>query len=317
MKFHKIALIGGTGFVGRHLTAQLRNRGHACKVITRHTHRHAGLRVAAEVIEANPFDADDLSQALQGCDAAIHLVGILNSGKQGFRDVHVRLTETVVEACHRAGIKRLLHMSALQADQASGSSEYLRSKGEGENRAHTLGQPGIEVTSFRPSVIFGPDDTFLNRFAGLLRIPGPLPLACAEARFAPVYVEDVAAAFANALEDPKTFGQRYDLCGPDEYTLEQIVRLVGDFTGRRKIIIRLPDWASRLQAKLLQYAPGKPFTPDNYLSLKTASVCADNGLARLGIEPRPMREIAARYLQGANKASMLSRLRRDAGRSRG
>jgi uncharacterized protein YbjT (DUF2867 family) len=316
MKYKKVALIGGSGFVGRHLTHHLRNLGHQCRVLTRHPHRYPSLRVSAELLEVNPFDLNALSEALRGCDAAINLVGILNpaSRKQDFREVHVRLTEVVVEACHQAGVRRLLHMSALQADQATGSSQYLRSKGEGENRAHTLGQPDIAVTSFRPSVIFGPDDSFLNRFAGLLRIPGPVPLACAQARFAPVYVEDVAAAFGNALEDPTTFGQRYELCGPDEYTLHEIVQFVAQHTGRRKWILGLPDSVSRLQAQLLQFVPGKPFTPDNYLSLRTASVCTDNGLGRLGVTPTPMRETAARFLEGRSRAGWLSALRRLAGR---
>ena len=241
-------------------------------------------------------------------------VAVCLSRKQGFREVHVHLVETVVEACHQAGVKRLLHMSALQADQASGSSQYLRSKGEGENRAHTLGQPDIAVTSFRPSVIFGPDDSFLNRFAALVKIPGPMPLACADARFAPIYVEDVVQAFANALEDRSTFGQRYELCGPEEFTLEEIVRLVAFHTGHYKEIIRLPDWASRLQASLLQFVPGKPLTPDNYLSLRTASVCTGNDLAELGVTPTPMRECAARFLGGSGKAKKLSELRRHSAR---
>lgn len=316
MKYPRIALIGGSGFVGRHLTHHLHNRGYHCRVLTRHPHRHAGLRVSAEVVEANPYDTASLTEALQDRDAAINLVGILNplSRKQGFREVHVQLVETVVEACYQAGVKRLLHMSALQADQATGSSQYLRSKGEGENRAHTLGQPDIAVTSFRPSVIFGPDDSFLNRFATLLKIPGPMPLACAGARFAPVYVQDVAQAFANALEDSSTFGQRYELCGPDEFTLEQIVRLVAFHTRHYKGIIRLPDWASRLQASLLQFVPGKPLTPDNYLSLCTASVCSSDGLAELGVTPTPMAECAARFLAGSGKEKMLSVLRRNSAR---
>jgi NADH dehydrogenase len=315
MKYAKVALIGGAGFVGRHLTHHLNNRGYRCRVLTRHAHRQAGLRLSAEVVEADPYDLEDLSRAIRGCDAVVNLVGILNSSaRQDFRQVHVRLAETVVEACHRAGVRRLLHMSALQADQATGSSQYLRSKGEGENRAHTLGQPDIAVTSFRPSVIFGPDDSFLNRFAGLLKIPGPLPLACAGARFAPVYVQDVVQAMAKALPDPATFGRRYELCGPDEFTLEEIVRLVALYSGRNKPIIRLPDWLSRLQATLLQFVPGKPFTPDNYLSLRTASVCADNGLERLGVDPTPLRDTARRMLGGADKAARLNSLREHAGR---
>lgn len=316
MKYSKVALVGGSGFVGRHLTHHLHNRGHSCRVLTRHAYRHAGLRLSAEVSEVDPYDLGALADALHDCDAVVNLVGILNpvSGKQGFREVHVRLAETVVEACHQAGVSRLLHMSALQADQATGSSQYLRSKGEGENRAHTLGQPDIAVTSFRPSVIFGPDDSFLNRFATLLRIPGPMPLACADARFAPVYVEDVAKAFANALEDRATFGKRYELCGPNEYTLEEIVRFVATHTGRKKFIVRLPDGLSRLQASLLQYLPGKPFTPDNYLSLRTASVCSNDGLAQLGVTATSMGDIAPGFLSGASKAQGLNRLRQRSAR---
>jgi uncharacterized protein YbjT (DUF2867 family) len=194
-----------------------------------------------------------------------------------------------------------LHMSALNADQSSGASQYLRSKGEGENRAHTLRKPGIAVTSFRPSVIFGPDDSFLNRFAGLLRIPGPLPLACPDAQLSPVYVGDVAAAFANALQDRSTFGKHFELCGPKTYTLEQLVRFIARCNGRRKYIIRLPDWASRLQASILQYVPGKPFTPDNYLSLQVPSVCRQNGLAALGVTPMSLENAGGRQLTNDDK----------------
>lgn len=303
MRYTRIALIGGSGFVGRHLTHELAKRGHQCRVLTRHAHRHHALRISAELREVDAFDRTQLSEALKGCDAAIHLVGILNtnSRQQGFRRVHVELTESVVEACHRVGVKRLLHMSALQADQATGSSQYLRTKGEAENRAHTLGQPDIAVTSFRPSVIFGPDDSFLNRFADLLALPTPLPLACPDARFAPVYIGDVTQAFINALENKATFGQRYELCGPDVYTLEEIVRFIAKARKSRRWIMRLPDWASKLQAAALQFAPGKPFTPDNYLSLKSASVCNENGLRQLGVQPTPMQPIALRFLDKTAK----------------
>ncbi len=312
MNIQRIALIGGSGFVGRHLTGHLRNRGYPCRVITRHPHRHAELRTVAELVSANPFARDQLADAIRGCDAVIHLVGILNSGgkHQSFRRLHVELVENVVAACHEAGVTRLLHMSALNADQASGNSQYLRSKGEGENRAHTLGQPTIAVTSFRPSVIFGPDDSFLNRFASLLRIPGPLPLACPDARLAPVYIDDVAAAFANALTRRDSFGRHYELCGPRVYTLEQLVRFIARHSGADSRIIRLPDWASRLQASLLQYAPGRPFTPDNYLSLQVPSVCQCDGLAELGIDATSLENAGARILAGIDRNQRLDRLRR-------
>ncbi len=311
MKFSKVALLGGSGFVGRHLTHHLHNAGYSCRVLTRRAFRHPELRLSAEVREVGDYSVERLTDALDGCDAAINLVGVLNASRDtSFRNVHVALTERLVEACHQAGIHRLLHMSALHADQAAGSSEYLRTKGEGENRAHTLGKPDIAVTSFQPSVIFGPDDSFLNRFAQLLKIPGPLPLACANTRFAPVYVCDVAEAFVRALPDRHTFGQRYQLCGPDVYTLEEIVRLIAYHTRRYKEIIRLPDGLARFQATVLQYAPGKPFTPDNFLSLQTDSVCNRNGLLQLGITPTPMGPLAEEFLQQHTRANWFNRLRR-------
>ena len=313
MNIQRIALIGGSGFVGRHIAQRLRNRGYQCRIVTRHAHRHAELRTVAEVVEADAFDRAGLTIALQGCEAVVHLVGVLNDGgkDRSFRRMHVELVENVVSACHDAKVRRLLHMSALNADHASGASQYLRSKGEGENRAHTLGKPGIAVTSFRPSVIFGADDSFLNRFATLLKIPGPFPLACPDARLSPVFIDDVAAAFANALENRETFGKHYELCGPRTYTLKQLVRFVADHTGHHhKFIIPLPDWASRMQASILQYFPGKPFTPDNYLSLGTPSVCREDGLAALGVTPTSLENAGARILTGADKNQRRSLLRR-------
>jgi NADH dehydrogenase len=316
MKIQRIALIGGSGFVGRHLTRRLRNCGYQCRVITRHAQRAKELATVAEVVETDIFDLNGLTATLQGCDAVVHLVGILNSDgkKRSFRRMHVELVENVVAACHAAKVVRLLHMSALNADQASGGSLYLRSKGEGENHAHTRGKPGIAVTSFRPSVIFGPDDSFLNRFALLMKIPGPLPLACPDAQLAPVYVGDVAAAFANALDDRRTFGKHYELCGPESYTLEQIVRFVARHTGQHKLIVRLPDWAARLEASILQYFPGKPFTPDNYLSLQTASVCSEEGLTALGVNPTSLQNAGVRCLTRADKNRRRNALRRLSGR---
>ena len=311
MNIQRVALLGGSGFVGRHLTRHLQNRGYQCRIITRHAHRLHELRTAADAVEADVYDRDSLAAALHGCDAAINLVGILNDGGKtaGFRRIHVELVENLVAACQQAEITRLLHMSALNADQGSGSSQYLRSKGEGENRAHTLGKPSIDVTSFRPSVIFGVDDGLLNRFSALMKIPGPMPLACPGAKLAPVYIGDVVRAFANALEDRTTFGRHYELCGPQTYTLEELVHFIAQASGTRKLVVRMPDWASRLQASVLQYAPGKPFTPDNYLSLRTPSVCREDGLAALGIDATSLENAGTRILQGGNKTSRLNRLR--------
>ena len=224
-------------------------------------------------------------------------VGILNETKHAsFEELHVRLPEKVIEACLQSKTLRLLHMSALNASESQNKSSYLHTKGKGENRVHTLSAGTVRVTSFRPSVIFGPGDSFINRFAQLLRIPGPMPLACHEATFAPVYIGDVVKAFINALEDKNTWGKRYELCGPRTFTLRQIVEYIIRHKGMKKPVIGLGDGLSRLQAHILAKVPGKPFTMDNYRSLQVPSICAEDGLAELGIEATDMDAIVPRML---------------------
>ncbi len=307
MKSNKVCILGGTGFVGRHLVAQLSARGVQCIVPTRHPQRHRNLQVAglAELVQADPFDQQQLEQCLRGCDAAINLVGILNQGgrKSSFKRIHVELTDTLVNACKAAGVDRLLHMSALNASEANGPSVYLKTKGEAENRAHTLGQPQIKVTSFRPSVIFGEDDSFFNRFGSLLKMaPGPFPLAGPNARFAPVHVDDVVQAMLNTLDAPKTWGKHYMLCGPRIYTLKELVEYTAATLGIKKTIIGLGSGLSALQARLLGLMPGKPFTYDNYLSMKVDSICSEDGLKQLGIEATCMEAVVPYYLgQGSER----------------
>ncbi len=287
MKPTSVCILGGTGFVGRHLVNRLARDGVRCRVLTRrpHRHRHIGVAPGAELVEANVHDPDVLIREFAGHDAVINLVGILNEGAgASFRRIHYELPLAVLAACQSAGVPRLLHMSALNADEQGGTSEYLRTKGAAENQLHRNAGT-VAVTSFRPSVIFGPDDSFFNRFAALLRIPGPFPLACPDARFAPVYVGDVAEAFARALGDPSTIDQRYDLCGPRVFTLRELVDYAARAMGLRKPIIGLGDGLSRLQARVLGVLPGRPFTMDNYNSMQMDSVCAHDGLGMLGITP--------------------------------
>lgn len=302
MKVQSLCILGGTGFVGHQVVSQLASGGRRIKVLTRHRERHRDLLVvpAVDVVEADVHDSAVLREHFRDCDAVIHLVGILNEkGRdgRGFRAAHVELPRKIVQACRETGVRRILHMSALHADAAKGPSHYLRTKGEGEDLVHAAAAEGLLVTSFRPSVIFGPKDNFINRFAGLLRFaPFFFPLACPDARFAPVYVGDVARAFAVALEDPRSFGRRYDLCGPRVYTLKEIVELTARAFGLRRRIIGLNDTLSRLQARLLEFVPGKPFSMDNYLSLQVDSVCRDgNGLQQLGITPTALEAIVPRY----------------------
>jgi NADH dehydrogenase len=200
-------------------------------------------------------------------------------------------------------------MSALNAS-LQGPSHYLRTKGLGEDLVQRAHGPELAVTSFRPSVIFGARDSFTNRFAGLLRIaPGVFPLACPEARFQPVYVEDVARAFVRALDDHRTFGQRYNLCGPKVYTLRQLVEYIAGQIGKRVGVIGLNNTASWLQAAVMEFAPGKPFSLDNFRSLQADSVCPQGFPKVFGFEPASLEEMAPRYLSARDREARYTEFR--------
>ena len=228
----------------------------------------------------------------------INLVGILNEFRRqpGFEKVHAELPGIIAEICRDQGVPRLLHMSALKAS-SGGPSAYLRSKGIGEDRAHQVGGRTLAVTSFRPSVIFGPGDKFTNRFAALLKwMPGLLPLACAEALFQPVYVEDVARVFIKSIADYRTYGKRYMLCGPKVYNLKQIVEQVARITQTRCHVLALGPALSKLQAMIGEWVPGKPITMDNIRSMQEDSVCSGGFPDLFEISPSKLEDILPRYL---------------------
>ena len=319
MERNRIAVLGGSGFVGRHLVAALTREGWATRVLTRRRSRSRSVLVlpTCEVVECNVHRSEDLNDQLAGCGTAINLVGVLNeysSSGERFRDVHAELSGKLVEACRINGIRRILHMSALGAGEDA-PSEYLRTKYRGERAAHAAEADGIATTSFRPSVIFGPGDSFFNRFAGLLAIsPAVFPLACPQARFAPVFVGDVVQAFMAALHDDATAGQCYEVCGPRIYTLRELVAYTGEITGRKRRIIGLGDGLSRLQGRVFERLPGKPFSTDNYRSTKVDSVCACNGLESLGVTPRSVESVVPDYLGQGERNASLGRLRSSAHR---
>ena len=276
MKRHTICVLGGTGFVGRHLVTQLAAEGQRVLVPTRHRERHRDLLVlpTVEVINANVHDRTVLADLFQQCDVVINLVAVLNEDRRApFRDVHVELPRRVIEACHLTGVSRLLHMSALNADAAQGASRYLRSKGEGEELVHAAAGEHFHVTSFRPSVIFGPGDHLFNRFAALLKMALILPVPCPETRVAPVYIADVVQAMVTAIDDKRCHGQRYDLCGPRSYTMFELIRYTSQLLGMKRTIVPLSMTLSRLQARVMQALPGQAFTMDNYRSLQVNGVC--------------------------------------------
>ncbi len=319
MTVQKVCVLGGTGFVGRHLCSELSRRKLQIRVLTRRRERRRDLIVIPnlELVEADVHSVADLSVQMKDCDAVVNLIGILNERRgsgQDFASVHSELPAKIVEACRYNRIGRLLHMSALGAS-GDAPSNYLKYKAEGENAVHRWADQGLHATSFRPSVLFGPDDSFFNRFATLLAMsPIVFPLACPDARMAPAYVEDVAGVFADSLTRKSTYGQRYDLCGPKQYSLRELVEYTARVAGIKTRILPLGDTLSRLQARILEWVPGKPFTRDNYLSLQADGVCEENGFTKFGINPTSLECIVPSYIGQQGKMDVYQSLRRDAGR---
>ena len=312
----RVCVLGGTGFVGTELVSQLAAAGHFVRVPTRALARgrHLSVLPTVEVLVANVHDPRVLGELLSGMDAVINLVGILNESRaQRFEQIHAELVAKLIEAARLARVRRLLHMSALGADEHA-PSRYLVTKGRAETLLRGAAQ-SLDVTIFRPSVIFGRGDSLTNRFAGLLRVgAGLLPLARPRARFAPIFVDDVVSAFLQSLRERATVGQTYELCGPDVLTLADLVRTIAVSAGLKCRIVPLPDVLARLQGLVLGMLPGKPFSLDNFRSLTVDSVCRENGCARLGIEPLHLLAVVPTYLGGDSLQSRFGRYRESAER---
>jgi uncharacterized protein YbjT (DUF2867 family) len=313
MSAERILVLGGSGFVGRHVVARLAADGRSVVVPTRSRERakHLILLPTVEVLQADVNDPLTLERLAAGSTAMINLVGIINERRRGdFDRAHIELARKAVAACRVAGVPRLLHMSALNADP-SGPSRYLVSKGQAE--AIVVGSD-LDWTIFRPSVIFGREDSFLNLFARLERFLWVVALACPEARFQPVWVADVAEAFVRALDDERSLRQRYALCGPRVYTLRDLVVYVGEVTGYNRPIVALGPRLSSLQARVLEILPGKLMTRDNLASMTRDSVCDAEYPALYDRAPQALEAIAPGYLAPVAALSRYSRLRAQGGR---
>jgi uncharacterized protein YbjT (DUF2867 family) len=300
-----VLMLGGSGFIGSRLVARLACSGWRVTLATRRLARARHLLPLPsleQVVEADIHDDAELDRLVQGQDAVINLVGILH-GKAGppgsrygpqFERAHVALPHRVVSACARHRVRRYLHMSALGA-APDAPSMYLRSKADGE--AAALSHPEVAATIFRPSVVFGPDDRLLNLFARLQKWLPLMLLGAADARFQPIYVDDVARAFVVALQNPRTGGQVYELGGPQVYTLRELVRLAGQYAGHRRPILALPERLARLQAALLEWMPGGPLmSRDNLDSMRIDSVTPASMHDQLGIRPAALEAVAPAYL---------------------
>jgi len=319
MKLLSICILGGTGFLGTRLVARLIKEGYPVMVLSRDREQHKHLLVLPGLTLENcdVYDEAQLSERFRGKDVVINLVGILNErgfGGGGFRHAHTELTQGVLQAARSAGVARLLQVSALKASPDA-PSYYLRSKGEAEKLIRESGA-NLDWTIFQPSVMFGPGDSFLNRFAGLLRsIPFVFPLARPSARFQPVLVDDVIEALLRCLRGGASSRQIYELGGPQVYELREIVELVAKLTGQRRWVIGMPDFVARLQGLVMNFVPGRPFSSDNYRSLTVDSVCTADGFAKLGIKPQSMIASARQYLGALEDNARLSHNRAAAGRA--
>jgi NADH dehydrogenase len=293
-----ICVLGGSGFVGRQVCAALAARGLRLRVPVRSRDRakHLTMLPTCETIAADVHDPVVLKMLIAGCEAVVNLVGVLHDGRGNgsFEAAHTGLARKVIEACRATGVRRVLHMSALGAavDAASG---YQRSKGTAEK---LMRDSGLDVTIFRPSVIFGREDQFLNLFARLLKTAPALIVPMGEARVQPVAVSDVAHAFAEAYARREAIGQTYDLVGPRVWTMRELGQFVADSMGSGKPVFGADVTLSNIMAFTMECLPGKLMSVDNVRSMSVANV--SNAPFPFGITPQSVEALAPQYVAGGS-----------------
>lgn len=306
----KVLVTGGTGFVGRAVVARLGEAGHGVRLLVRQpaSPRAAELaaRYDAELIAGDVLDPSTLTPAVQGMDAVIHLVGIISEfGRNTFEQAHTVATRNVVQAASGADVRRYVHMSAL-GTRPQARSRYHQTKWEAEEAVR---RSALSWTIFRPSLIYGPEDQFVQLFARLSRWSPLLPvIGSGRARLQPIEVEVVAAAFVAALAEPRAVGGTFDLCGPDRLTFPEILEAIGVATGRRRWRVRIPLWLARPQAAWLEFLVPRflgraaPLNRDQLVMLEEDNVGDPRPAQDLfGLSLRPFRDGVARCLSAADQ----------------
>jgi uncharacterized protein YbjT (DUF2867 family) len=292
----KVLVLGGSGFVGRHVCERLSWQGYTVTVPTRRLPaRSVQMLPGVHVVQADVHDPQQLQSLVHGQDAVINLVAILHGQEKDFDQVHVQLPRQLARACHLENVHRLVHVSALGAD-VHGPSMYQRSKARGEAVLNAAAErEGLAVTLLRPSVIFGKDDQFINLFAKLQALFPVMPLAGADTRFQPVWVQDVAQAIVHAINHHDTAGQVYELCGPDILSMRELVQVAGRWSGHARPVVALPHAIGWWQALLMEWAPGPTLmSRDNLASMQVHNVGSGHlpGLRALGVsEPTRLQRI--------------------------
>jgi len=306
MRYPKILVIGGTGFIGQRLIARLSGAHHRIVVPTRKLRHGRDLRLlpTVDIVETDIFNDAALAPLIEAADAVVNLVGVLHSSPAAegqaygaeFARAHVELPQKIATLCARQQ-KRLLHVSALGSDPGRTQlpSGYLRSKAAGEQ---AIADSGLtDYTILRPSVVFGPGDSFLNLFAKLQRFIPVMALARGGAQLQPVFVGDLVTAMDNVLDNPATFGKAYEVAGPEIFTLRELVKLAGVYSGHPRMIVDLPDSIGALQALALEYAPGPTLmSRDNFESLAKPNIATGPMAPELGITPQSLTVIGPSYL---------------------
>ncbi len=311
-----ITIIGGAGFIGRYVVQELARNGARLRIVVRDAHRAAHLKPLGgigqiQLVEGDIRDAKLIEAACIGASGVINLVGLLDERGARFNDVHVRGARNVAEAAAKAGAQAMVHIAAIGAAPDSPSA-YGRTKGEGEAAVRAAFPT---ATIIRPSVVFGPEDQFVNRFAALTRgLPFVVPVVAGKTRFQPVYVLDVARAIAAAVEDPVRFGgQTFELGGPKTYTMHQLIAWIADQTYTNKLLVDVPDAIAARLASLTGWLPGAPLTRDQWLMLQEHNVVREGaaGLEAFGLRPTPLEAIAPAYLVRYRKHGRFNRGEQD------